>query len=317
MALIDDLIRHWSRRQLGLVLAEQLRDGGASRSAIRHQVDQGELVKLSCRLLRCSTVAVSDKQRALAGVLDSGRGTALSRDSAVALWGVPGFFLLPADVAHRRGTAPAATRLARVHEMTRLPEDMITELDSIPVVSVSLALFQLTALHHPLRVARAIDSALSIGICSSRSLHHVLDVMARSGRDGVAEFRRLIAERDEHYKPPESGKESRLQWILDRAGERRLRRQVDVGSEEEWLGRMDFIDEIDPFVLQVDSERYHGALIDTRRDERQTADLEAAGFVVRRVWDTDLWHRPDLVVKRVREGRRLARTRRLGRTEDP
>jgi len=297
------------------VTAEQLRDGGASRSTIRHQVDGGELVKLSCRLFRCSTVAITDKQRALAGVLDTRRDTALSRDSAVSLWGVPGFFLLPADVAHRRGTTPAHTRLARVHEMTRMPEEMVTELDGIPVVSASLALFQLTALHHPLRVARAIDSALALGICSPRSLRRVLDVMARSGRNGVTEFRRLIEERDEHYKPPESGKESRLQWILDRAGERRLRRQVDVGNEEEWLGRMDFTDEIDPFVLQVDSERYHGALIDTRKDERQTADLEAAGFVVRRVWDTDLWHRPDLVVQRVRDGRRLARSRRLHRDE--
>ena len=253
--------------------------------------------------------------RALAGVLDTGPGAALSRDSATALWGVPGFFLLPADVAHRRGSAPAGTRLARVHEVTRMPEELVTELDGIPVVSASLALFQLAALHHPLRVARAIDTALALGICSPRSLHHVLSVMARSGRTGVTEFRRIVAERDEHYRPPESGQESRLQWILDRAGERRLRRQVDVGGEEEWLGRMDFADEIDPFVLQVDSERYHGALIDTRRDERQTAALDAAGFVVRRVWDTDLWHRPDLVVQRVRDGRRSARSRRLHRDE--
>ena len=310
MADLDDHIRRYSRRQLGLVTTDQLHARGASRKAIRHRVDRGDLAVLSPRLFRSRTVPVTDQQRALAGVLDAGQGAALSHDSAAALWGLPGFFLIPVEVSRSREGSRVATSLAHVHDLTRLPPEFVTELDGIPVVTPSFALLQLSGHRHPLRVARAMDTALALGVCTPRSLRRVLEVMARSGRNGIVDFRGIVSERDEQYRPPESGNESRLQWVLDRAGERRLRRQIDVGNDEEWLGRMDFADDGNPFVLQVDSERYHGALLDTERDLRQTEALEAAGYVVRHVWDTDLWHRPDLVVQRVREGRRLARARR-------
>lgn len=258
MADLDDHIRWYSRRQLGLITVDQLHASGATRKAIRHRVGRGDLAVLSPRLVRCRAVAVTDHQRALAGVLDAGSGAGLSHDSAAALWGLPGFSLLPAEVSRPREGSRSASSLA--HVLTRLPDEFVTELDGIPVVTPSLLLLQLSADRHPLRVARAMDTALVLGICSPLSLRRVLDVMARSGRDEFVDFRALVSERDEKYRPPESGKESRLQWILDRAGEQRLRRQIDVGGGEEWLGRMDFADDPDPFVLQVDTERYHGAL---------------------------------------------------------
>ena len=59
-------------------------------------------------------------------------------------------------------------------------------------------------------------------------------------------------------------------------------------------------------MVEVQSWRYHIALLDAAADARRRARLEAAGFVVVEVWDTDLWHRPWVVEARVRDGWRRA-----------
>ena len=68
------------------------------------------------------------------------------------------------------------------------------------------------------------------------------------------------------------------------------RRQVDLGSEERWCGRVDFIRDDLALVVEVQSERYHSALTDQAHDAARRANLEVAGFTVVEVWDTQLWH---------------------------
>lgn len=304
---LDDAIRTHSQHQLGLVTTAQLVAAGATRSAVRHREATGELIRRTRRVYRVAAVPVTELQEALAAVLDAGPGAYLDHLSGTALWELPGFFLEPFTVSRARGVARTRAELARVHELTRLPPELTTTYRGVPVLTPSFLLFQLADDLHPLRVARAMDTALAMKLASPRSLRRVLDLMARSGRNGTCTFRELVEERPVAYRPPESGNESRLRWLLDRHGEEALRLQVDSGSDEEWLGRMDFRDRELPFVLQVDSERYHGALTDAAADERQRRALEDAGYVVRRVWDTDLWHRGEVVIETVREGRRLAR----------
>jgi very-short-patch-repair endonuclease len=307
---LDAAIRGLAETQHGLVSVDQLLAAGASRDAIEHRVGRGVLVRMSPRALRLAGAPVTDRQQALAGVMDAGLGAALANQPALALWEVPGFRLLPADVCRVRTGARCRPRLTHVHELTTLPVRFVTVLDAIPVVRPELALLQIAGEVHELRVERAVDAALAKRITDLARLDDVLSTLARSGRNGVTVFRRLLAARSDGYRPPESGNESRLRWLLRAAGERELRQQVEVGGTS-WIGRMDFADDEVPFVLQVDSERFHTALVDRIADERQNAALAAAGFVVRRVWDRELWHEPERVVAVVRSGRReAARVRR-------
>jgi very-short-patch-repair endonuclease len=86
------------------------------------------------------------------------------------------------------------------------------------------------------------------------------------------------------------------------------RRQVDLGGAQGWCGRVDFLHEALPVVVEVQSERYHTALLDVAADAARRARLEAAGFLVVEVWDSQLWYARHEVVTRVREGLRAARS---------
>jgi very-short-patch-repair endonuclease len=122
------------------------------------------------------------------------------------------------------------------------------------------------------------------------------------GRPGIQVMRELLATRGPDYVPQASGLEGRFREILRRDGQPPMDRQVDVGGEE-WLGRIDFIDRDAKLIVQIDSERYHEALIDKAADAAQTAALDEAGFEVQRYTDTQVFFRPYEVAGPVRRAR--------------
>ena len=101
--------------------------------------------------------------------------------------------------------------------------------------------------------------------------------------------------------------------LADQAGIK-LRRQIDLGGET-WDGRVDFVEEDVRLVVEVQSERYHSALCDQRADEIRRAALEADGFGVLELWDSDIWTRSAFAVSRLRQAVRLARPRRLSHSD--
>jgi very-short-patch-repair endonuclease len=46
-------------------------------------------------------------------------------------------------------------------------------------------------------------------------------------------------------------------------------------------------------VVELLSFTYHAMFLDRLADEERFARMERAGFAVLRVWDTDVWNRPD------------------------
>lgn len=91
--------------------------------------------------------------------------------------------------------------------------------------------------------------------------------------------------------------------ILAEAGLPEMRRQVNVGDELGWIGRVDLRDKERSLILEVQSERFHSSLIDQQVDARRIERLERAGFVVVEVTDVQVWHKPHEVVEAVRVGR--------------
>ncbi|HUF84910.1 MAG TPA: DUF559 domain-containing protein, partial [Acidimicrobiia bacterium] len=131
----------------------------------------------------------------------------------------------------------------------------------------------------------------------------MLDDLGKRGRTGTTVMRELLAERGPDYIPPDSGLEGRFHDILIRDGQRPMRRQVDVGGGNKWLGRVDFVDQDVPLIVQIDSELYHSALIDREEDDRQTRALEEAGFEVLRFTDFQVWYRAAEVTEPIRKQR--------------
>jgi very-short-patch-repair endonuclease len=243
----------------------------------------------------------------MAAVLDAGPHAWLSHTSGAAWWEVPGFALDPRHVSRRKGRGRRRTSLAIVHEITDVEARHVTVLDQVPVVRPELLAYQLCGSVHPLRAERAIDNLWSRRLVSGRSLRATLDDLAEQGRNGTTAFREILDRRGDDYVPPATNLEARFDQILREAGERPMRRQVDVGSDTAWIGRVDFLDDELPLIVEIQSERFHTALCDREADAARHAALEAAGFMVLEIWDTDIWHNRAAVVAAVRAARRTLR----------
>jgi hypothetical protein len=315
MGAIDDVMNDLAERQHGLVARWQLSADLVGREAWRHRSTGPHWEPCSPLVLRRRGAPVSRRQAFLAAVLDCGPGAFLSHRSAAELWGLPGPRAGVVEVmVARNGRQPVST-LATVHRPRLLPDPFAAELDAIPVVRPALLVLQMAVRSSEEALRRLVDGLWSRRLLSGPSLQQELAPVLGRGRPGSGAIRRLLRELPVDYVPPASGLEGRFLSVVDAAGIGGLRRQVDLGDGERWCGRVDFVDVELPLVVEIDSERYHSALSDRRADASRQERLEQAGFVVRRITDHQVWHRPVEVVDVVRRGRRdaarLAATRSL------
>jgi very-short-patch-repair endonuclease len=72
---------------------------------------------------------------------------------------------------------------------------------------------------------------------------------------------------------------------------------------------VDFLHVDLPLVVEVQSERYHTALLDRAHDAERRARLARGGFQVVEVWDAAIWHDRRAVVRSVGQVERRLRRR--------
>jgi very-short-patch-repair endonuclease len=190
-----------------------------------------------------------------------------------------------------------------------LSADQVTVLDGVPIVRPERAIFELCATEHPKRAERAMDAAWAKALCSGASLRRVLAELARRGRGGTVVLRELLDARPPGWVPPASNLEARFIEIARGGMLGEWRRQVDLGDDARWCGRVDFVSTNYPVIVEVQSERYHTALTDIAHDTIRRVGLQDAGFVVVEVWDTEVWYAKHTVVARVRDGIARAKPR--------
>lgn len=305
----EAVIRTFAARHLGLALVADYYGAGGTRDSLRRLLERGDWRRWTRRLLRLNGAPVTDEQTALAAVLDAAPDAVLSHESAAALWGVPGFDLLPAHVTQRQ--QPSHKRRLEIglgHWAALIIPEFRTTHRDIPVVTPSFLALQLFGTIHPARARRAASKLLMLRLVDKSSLTRVLDVEAVQGRNGIVLLREFIDKDASRARSADSGLELRYEEILERGGEEPMRRQIQVGGGGP-LGRVDEIDQHLPFIVQLDSTLFHGALIDQEADERQRVALEAAGYTVRRFTDEDCFHRPEYVLRTVRDVRAMLRRR--------
>jgi very-short-patch-repair endonuclease len=307
----DDELLALAERQHGFVTRVQAHGAGLSRSAIHHRIVAGEWKAHGRRVLHRRGAPWTRASPLMRAVLDAGPGAVVSNTTAAAWWGLPGFDLLSIHITRPRGTTSAtATYAGHLHEVLTLSTDQVTVLDGVPIVRPERAIFELCATSHPLRAERALDTGWSKSLYSGDSLRRIHKQLAKSGRTGTVLLRELLEARPPGWIPPASNLEARFETITREALLGEWRRQVDLGDDTRWCGRVDFVSTKWPLVVEVQSERYHSALSDQLHDKERKERLEGAGLVVVEVWDTQVWHRKYEVVAAVREGiaRRPTRT---------
>lgn len=261
---------------------------------------RGEWIAVSPRVVRRAGAPVTPSQRALAAALDVGPPAYVSDCSAGWFWGVPGMRLEPVHVMVLRDATETPSTLAISHRPTHLPDPFAAVLDGVPVVRPALMVLQLAHGMHPEKLKAVVDRLWSRRLLSGPSLERELAPVLGRGRAGTAAIRALLDAFPPGYVPPASGLESRFASIVADFDLGRFRRQVDLGDDEAWCGRVDFVGEDWPLVVEVQSERYHASLTDRAADERRRRRLRSAGFEVVEVWDSEVWHQRAVVVERVR-----------------
>jgi len=299
---VDELCR-LSASQHGLVTFNQARGVGLTESAWRHQLATGSWEAISRRIARRAGAPVTCSQHLLAAVLDAAPDAYISHGSAAALWGLPGFRAEPIELMVLRGRRDRRGLPATIHRPRHLPQPFAAEIDGVPVVRPALLLLQLAPQVSPERLKRLLDALWNRRLLSGRSVRRELAELMHRGRCGTVALRYLLDSLPDDYVPPASGLEGRFAQILADAGLPQMRRQVDLGDDERWCGRVDFLDVRLPLVIEVDSERYHSALSSELDDVARQRRLEAAGYFVERVTDFQVWHRPGEVVAIVHAAR--------------
>lgn len=309
---IDWYLTELAERQHGLVARRQAIDRGITPGAWLHRMGGPDWAPVNERVARRTGAPRTALQGAMAAVLDVGDHTFVSHGPAAAVWGHPAFARDAMEVMTLRPRSSRTQRgnLAIVHHPRHLPDPFAACVQGIAVARPALVLLQMAPRLHPQRLRRLLDWFWNRRLLSGPSARRELEPLLTRGRPGVAALRQLFDSLPADYVPPASNLEARVARILADHGLPAMRRQVDLGGEERWSGRVDLVAVGLPLVVEVDSEMYHSALTDTEADERRQARLEDDGFTVVRVEDTVVWTRPDEVARRVRAGLREVRVRR-------
>lgn len=307
--MYHERLRQTLSRQHGLISTSQAHATGVPASSLAHAIASGRLERLSPRVLRLGGSAATTDQAAMAAALDV-PGGAVAIHSAAALWELPGFELEPIHVLTGRTPHRGGAHLGIIHSSVRFSDRDVVHLRGIPVTSPLRTLCDLAGRLHWDRLDRTCERMLAQHLLRIDQLHeHVATLPSRGGVRGTAAIRRLALERGPDHRPAESGLEHRVASILRNAGEKPFERQVEVGDDDGWVGRVDYCDRELRVIVEVQSDLYHSARVDRTRDAERIARLRRAGWIVVEIREFDIFHRPDRVVAAVRAARRAARMR--------
>jgi hypothetical protein len=294
---MDRLIK-LTERQYGVFARWQAARLGFNRTDLRRLRRRGWIEPASPQVFRVMGTPKSYRQRLMIAVLDAGAGAVASFIAAACLHGLPGFgeaIEVSARRAGRRRPAPFGIR----HRPLHLPRHHKTRKHGIPVTTIERTLFDLAGIIHWKRLERAIDTALNSGATTVERLWAVWTELATSERRAVVAMHKALRRLEPGYVPPESELESRFLDLLTAAGISLPIKQVNLGNQEQWIGRVDFWYAAERIVIEVHGSQ-HRSELEQRKDEARRLEFEAQGIRVMEFWWDQVVLEGDKVIAAVR-----------------
>jgi very-short-patch-repair endonuclease len=293
--------------QHGAVARHQLRAAGHDRRWEHRQVRAGRLELATPRVLRIAGSPRTALQTVIIGVLDAGPGANVSHDTGAWLFGLGRFRPSPVHVMTFRDSYRVPTPGVIVHEPRHLLPHHLTTVVGIPTTSVVRTVIELAATIHPKRLERLVHQVVKASPGSLPIFHQVFGEICGRGKTGTVAMRDVLSRLPIGSVPAESGTELEFMDILRSAGEPPLRRQVDYGGQE-FIGRLDFVDDELDIVFEIDSRTHHQILPDDRaNDIERDRVLDDHGRRVTRIPDGLIWRNRPEVLRIVRNARRERR----------
>ena len=232
----------------------------------------------------------------MAAVLACGDGAVLSHTSAGALRGIRATAASRIDVTVTRLSSLTRPGIRVYRHPDLIPADL-TELDGIPVTSLSRTLLGLATFLREAALERACEQAVVNGAFDMREME---DLLRRSrGKRGVRRLRNVLARGDLGENVPASGLEVRFRDLCAQAGlpKPAINRYLLLGDE---YHRVDFLWREQRVVIETDGSRYHSTGWQQARDARRDRLLGEHGYRHARVSDETIEHRPSEAVETAR-----------------
>jgi len=303
--VLPEVIVHLLQAQHGVVAVRQLQRHLPPLERRKVLRDPG-LHRCTPRVLRHRVARRTREQHLMASVLDAGEGAALWGKSAAALWGFGRFRSAEPHVAiprsHVRGD-----RLGQVHLLRSLSASGVTTHLDIPIARPEETVLWLAGMwtHRwgpsgleiaVARTAATLDHAWRNRLIDGRRIHALCERSGGRGRSGIVVFREVLASRPPDHVPSGSALEDRFESTLPPDLRRRLQRQVAIGGDDR-IGVVDYRHRHRALVVEINGEAVHATITARARDAERYEALVAAGFEVVVVWEYDVFHQPQAIVR--------------------
>jgi hypothetical protein len=302
----DDELNKLASAQFGAFSRLQAKELKLDRFALRRREQRGTISAATGNVFVFDASADTFERRATIGLLEAGTTSAISSTTGAALYDIRGFDLEPIHIVRSHAGSRAQVEGIVWHFTRFLPDHHLGLLDNglrlatPPRVFADLAA---TKGVHAKRAERAVDSAMAARLLNRRLLSEMADEWCERGRLGSAFLHAYLRARPADWVPPASNVQRRFVEIMKAAGFPEPRVEVNLGDAHHWLGRVDCLDPELPLVAEIDSDRFHLAPLDAAADQQRDDDMEAAGFVVVRFTENEVWYERDTVIRRWRAKR--------------
>ncbi len=288
---MDLAVAKVAERQCGLVTRAQLLAAGLGRGAVAHRVAEGRLHPVHRGVYLVGHRAPVPRAREMAAILVCGPGALLSHRSAGAAWRMPVPAIREVEVSLVGRDIPSRPGI-RIYRVETLHARDARRYAGLPLTSPARTLLDLGAVLTPRGLEQAVADARARRLVSETELHAVL---ARApAKRGAAALRALL-QREAGPALTRSAAEELLLAIVRAAALPSPETNVRVGAYE-----VDFLWRTERLVVEVDGYAFHSSLPAFERDHVRDADLDDAGFRVRRVTWRQLTQTPEAVAERIR-----------------
>jgi very-short-patch-repair endonuclease len=282
--------------QHGVATTSQARALGISRRVELRMLATGSLQSPARDVLTAGGAPITFEGRAMAAVLSPGV-TAVSHGAAARLHGLDGFERHETvDVIGCQGANPHPALGTTVH-YTRGPLlDHVVSVGKIPTMSIASTLALLAPDVGIGPTARALDSALRLGVPTDE-LRTVAQAWRRRGRSGPPALLMLLGERIDN-RLPRSWFQRIAGRILATAGIRLVDEYPVRTRDGILLAELDLADPLRKVGVECQSWEWHATPTAQHRDARRKGMLRQLGWEIVDVWWSDLRH-PERVISEV------------------
>ena len=280
-----------------VVTLAQLRAIGFSDRGVQNAVAAGRLHRIHQGVYAVGRADLTPRGHWMAAVLACGEGAVLSHAKAAALHVIRQSAASLIDVTIPR-PSPISRRGIRVHRHPELPPADVTEVDGIPVTTVSRTLLGLATFLRAPQLERACDQAVVQGVFDMREME---DLLRRSrGARGVRRLRNVLARGDLGEDVPASGLEVRFRDLCVQGGlpKPEINRYLLLGDE---YHQVDFLWRAERVVIETDGERYHSTGWQRARDAHRDELLKRHRYRCARIAEEEIEHRAGGAVATVRQ----------------